>query len=496
MYFDKLDTDLWKDIQDRFSKEINLPVYTIDMDGKEVVSSGNIPFLVDMIKSKREDIFRERNQGQLRDLEGEDVALYKFFGAVHLIRPVFLHDKMIGAVVCGPIRAEEYDYVDLAARLGVEESELRYAAEDIKSIDNEKIAWYRKLVSILATIAPKLAYQKQSRDTRISKLTALYNIIRKVNSTLELEDVLKHIMEFLVGTLNAADCSVFVYTEEGENKYCLKAAVEKMAEVEKVVSRKAIEEKKPITVKDIKQRFSVEVDDDYNSMLSIPLRLKDKIIGTINIYGGSVGEITEESLNFISVMADQIAIAVANAQRYEEVKELAVVDKLTGVYNRRYFSELLEKALIPGISVENPVALILLDIDNFGNYNNTHGHPKGDELLKELSKIVKDNVRKEDSIGRYGGEEFIVLLPKATPQIALEVAENIKKSIADYAFYGRELQPNGRVTVSIGLVVCRTNISSKELIKEVDESLYNAKNSGKNKVVQKVLLGNGLKAEI
>ena len=260
--------------------------------------------------------------------------------------------------------------------------------------------------------------------------------------------------------------------------------------------RIAIEEKKPIIVRDIKERFSVDVEKNYNAILSIPLRLKDEIIGTINLYDSSVNSIKDEDLEFISVIADQVAIAVVNAQRFEQIKELAVVDKLTNVFNRRYFMELLENAVDEGVTISNPLGLILLDIDHFGKYNNTHGHPKGDELLKELSRILKENVRKGDIIGRYGGEEFILMLPKATPQIALEVATKVKDAVADYPFYGRETQPNGKVTISIGLVVCRANISLSQLIKETDEALYKAKNSGKNRIVQKVILSNNLKAEI
>ena len=142
------------------------------------------------------------------------------------------------------------------------------------------------------------------------------------------------------------------------------------------------------------------------------------------------------------------------------------------------------------------MGLILLDIDSFGKYNNTHGHPKGDELLKEISKLIKENVREEDVVGRYGGEEFIVMMKKVKPHDALEIAERIKKAVSEYSFYGRETQPNGKVTISAGLAITRANISMKELIKEVDDALYKAKNSGKNKVVQKIILGHGLKAEV
>jgi diguanylate cyclase (GGDEF)-like protein len=497
MYFDKLDTRLWEEVQDKFSREMGLAIYAVDREGKEVLASGESPFLIELIRSKREDILHERNYNALNELDGENiVALHNLFGAVHLLKPVFLHDKMIGAVIAGPIRKEDYDYSTIAARVGGGEEELSDAAGEIKEATQEEVIWYRKMIAVLGDILPKLSYQKQSRDKQISELTTLQSIIKMVNSTLEIDDVMRNIMEFLVSGLRANDCSVFVKTEEGEKKYCLKEGAEKLAEIEKAVSNKAIEEKQIVIVKDIKKRFGIDVNEEYGSMLSIPLKLKEEIIGSINVYGSSVGNVSDDGLGFLSVMAAQVAIAIANAQRYGEVKELAVVDKLTGVKNRRYFTEMLENALAEGISVENPIGLVLLDIDNFGKYNNAHGHPQGDELLKELSKIINENTREGDVVGRYGGEEFIIMLPKATPQSALDVASRIKNAVAGHPFYGRETQPGGKVTISAGLVVCRTNISSRELIKEADEALYKAKNSGKNKVVQKVILTNNLKAEI
>ncbi|MBR9692102.1 diguanylate cyclase [Candidatus Woesearchaeota archaeon] len=496
MYFNKLDISLWKYVQDKFAKELNLPVYTIDREGNEIVVSGENAFLIDLIKSKRYDLFKERNYRQLNELEEGEIALYNFYGAMNIIKPVFLHDKKIGAVICGPIKREEFDYSDISSRLGVEEQELTDAADEIKELNGEKVDWCRRMISILAEILPKLAHQKQSRDNQISELTALQSIIKMVNSSLELDEVLKSIMEFLVNSLKATDCSVFVETEDGEKKYCLKNEVEKLTEVEKAVSKRAIEEKQIITVKDIRARFRIEVESDYNSMLSIPLKRREEIIGSINLYGKDLGKISDESLNFISVMADQVAIAVANAQRYGEVKELAVIDKLTGAYNRRYFTEAVEKALEKGINNENPLALILLDIDDFGKYNNAHGHPMGDKLLKELSNVLKKNVKEGDIVGRYGGEEFIIMMPGLKSSEAMTTAKRLKEAIEETNFEGGETQPKGRVTISLGLVSCMDKVTSSDMIKEADSALYKAKDTGKNRVVQRIILKDNLRTEM
>ncbi len=496
MHFEKLDLNLWKNIQDKFAKEIGLFVYTVDIEGNEKIASGERAFLMDLIRSKRNDIFKEKHYRKLEELEKDKTVLFKFYGAVNIISPVFLHDKMIGAVVCGPIGKEEYDYSVLANRLEIEESELDDAADEINETSPEQATLYRKMISILSEILPKLSYQKQTKDKQINELTALHSVIKMVNSSLELEEILRKIMEFLVKTLNAVDCSVFIKKEDGERKYCFKKEVENLIEVEKSVSKKAAEKEKIVTVNDINKRFGIEVLDEYNSMVSIPLKLRGEIIGSINIYGENLGNISEEGIDFISVMADQIAIAVANAKRYGEVKELAVIDKLTSAFNRRHFTELLEKYLDENkLTVENPIGLILTDIDDFGKYNNTHGHPEGDRLLKELIMVVRSAVRSEDIIGRYGGEEFIVFMPGLKSNEAMEAAKRIKNAVAEHKFKGGESQPGGKVTISLGLVSCMDNVNSSDLIKEADSALYKAKESGKNKVVQRIILRNNLRTE-
>lgn len=475
---DKFDIELWKELQDNFSEKLGIPILSFAKDGEKIVFSGKLPFYLELIQSKKPEFLNRPT------------------GCKFIKKPLILYGEQVGEILLGPLGfSSDFDIKVLADALGIDEEEMRYASKSINEVDS-KSEYNEKVLEIFADMIPSLAYQHNKKEKRIMELTALYKIIRKANSTLELDAVLKYIMNFLVNTLDATDCSVFVYNQDGEKKYCLNEEAQKMAEIEKMISRKAIDDKKMMIARDINEKFNLNVDEKYNSILSLPLMIKEEVIGTVNIYGSSIGEISDDSAEFLAVIADQVAAAVSNASKFEQFKELAVVDKLTNVFNRRYFMELLERAVNEEISAENPIGLVLLDVDSFGKYNNTHGHPKGDDLLVELSRIIKSKIRKGDIVGRYGGEEFIIMMPKATPQSALEVANGIKDAVAEYKFYGRETQPNGRVTVSIGLVVCRANIKIQELLKDVDEAMYKAKNSGKNRVVQKVILSNNLKAEI
>lgn len=463
--FKNIDIELWKYIQEKFAEVIGLPIHTIDSKGNEIVVCGKIPFYCQLIRNKRPELF------------------YKFNGLVNITKPLMLYGEQIGSVVCGPVGVDNgFDFKELAERLGIEESELIDAANEIKPLQKEKIELCDKILSLLADTIPRLAYQKQKRDKQIAELTALYKIIRKVNSTLELDKVLKYIMNFLVNSLNSTNCSVLVYGEDGGKRYFLKEEAKEIAELEERVSSKVMKEGRIVISKD-------------SSILCIPLKLKEEVIGTINLYGGSADKIKEDEIEFISVIADQVAMAIANAQRFEQVKELAVIDKLTNTFNRRYFMELLQRELEAGTA--GHLSLVLIDIDDFGMYNNIHGHPKGDQLLKGLSGLLKLNVRAGDMVGRYGGEEFIILLPGTKPAQAAEIAERLRKAIEEQHFEGEERQPEGKLTISLGLVTCLDKaVSQEELIKEVDSALYKAKSAGKNRLVKRVLIRKNLKTDI
>ena len=289
---DNINLELWKEIQDSFSKELGIPIISLFKSGEKIAVSGELPFYLEMINSKRPDLLVDN-------------------GCIYVKKELVFHGVRLGDVYCGPVGFEkEFDFKLLSAKLGVEEEELIDSAQEIKGLSED----FQKVTGIFASIIPKLTFSTQKKDTRIMELTALYKIIKKVNSTLELEEVLMYIMNFLVNTLQSTNCSVFVYSEDGEKKYVLDSEVNKMAEVEKLISRKAIDDKKPIVVNDISGQLGVERILGYNSLLTLPLILKDEVIGTINIYGGEVEKIKD--LEFISVVADQMSIAIANANKF------------------------------------------------------------------------------------------------------------------------------------------------------------------------------------
>lgn len=169
---------------------------------------------------------------------------------------------------------------------------------------------------------------------------------------------------------------------------------------------------------------------------------------------------------------------------HEEIYRLTILDGLTGVHNKRFFSEFLERELARAQRHRRPLSLALLDLDHFKKINDTHGHLVGDTTLKRVARVIQDRVRQDELLARYGGEEFAVVLPETDMRGAQTFAETVRRQVEEqsFAFDGQEI----RVTVSIGVATLESNDDSDALIREADDQLYRAKAAGRNKIAPAV----------
>lgn len=168
----------------------------------------------------------------------------------------------------------------------------------------------------------------------------------------------------------------------------------------------------------------------------------------------------------------------------KQLEELAVRDGLTNLYNRRAFDQRLEDEFSRARRYKRPLALLMLDIDHFKHYNDTHGHPQGDQLLRELGHLLISSVRNTDLVARYGGEEFVVILPETALTNAVEVASMLHTQIGNYPFPKRDQQPSGSITVSIGVAGYQdAYLTAADLLEATDQALYRAKKGGRNRVM-------------
>ena len=174
--------------------------------------------------------------------------------------------------------------------------------------------------------------------------------------------------------------------------------------------------------------------------------------------------------------------------KYEMAVQSAITDKLTGLYSRGYFDHFLDLEIKRSYRQKTPVALLMIDIDNFKQINDNFGHLTGDKILKQLGDLIKFNIREIDLAARYGGEEFAVVMSNTDTYRAERAAERIRQSIQEHGF----IDSNSTVTVSIGIALFPLDAKSMdELIEKADTSLYRAKRHGKNRVCVASLVKDG-----
>jgi len=221
-----------------------------------------------------------------------------------------------------------------------------------------------------------------------------------------------------------------------------------------------------------------------NSLICIPITLSGEIIGIVHLDAARKSAFNQEDLEFSELLAKEISIAMERSLLYSQVKAISTRDGLSGCFNRRKFDvDIVAEVAVAGLD-EKPLSFLMIDIDWFKKYNDRHGHPRGDELLKQMVRVFTDTVRPSDKVYRYGGEEFAVLLLDTGKEDAISVAIRIAKTVEREQFEGeKESQPNGKVTVSIGVANYPSDTNNhKALIEFADSALYKAKQSGRNQV--------------
>ena len=225
----------------------------------------------------------------------------------------------------------------------------------------------------------------------------------------------------------------------------------------------------------------------FISELCAPMTHGDETLGVISI-GGLPKHFKKEKM-ILKMIADLGSVAITHT-RYSRQKEyLANIDGLTKLFNRRYAVFLMGDELLRAEKGGAPLSVCIFDIDNFKHYNDSHGHLAGDKVLATIGQIIRETISDDDIAVRYGGEEFLFVLPHTPEKGAYIMAERIRKNIEKFAFSHEESQPLGKITISGGIATFPADGSdSHRLIQEADKRMYQAKQAGRNRVVSGSLL--------
>jgi len=244
--------------------------------------------------------------------------------------------------------------------------------------------------------------------------------------------------------------------------------------------------------KDIPKHLGYIKDDNISSDiirekngLIIILKIQTTIYGIIELKNFMYIEYIDRYIESINNIIGIFCLAIVNARRHEKLGELARLDGLTGINNRRVFDDVLEKEWYRCLRNKKELSILMIDIDWFKNYNDNYGHLEGDKCLIRIANKLKEIVtRNSDIVARYGGEEFVVLLPETSKKGAAQVAEKLRKSIEELNIKNELSSILNYVTISIGVAtLLPSNQNSLSLLSLADQALYKAKELGKNRVV-------------
>lgn len=221
---------------------------------------------------------------------------------------------------------------------------------------------------------------------------------------------------------------------------------------------------------------------EAGTVACVPMSALGALVGVIHLELPETGALNTEVLRLVTRVAETVGLSIANARLMKTMEGQAMTDSLTGLRNARFFDPYLEQELQAAERDNEALSVIMLDVDQFKEFNDTHGHPAGDEALRTFARVLGSSIRSSDVAARYGGEEFIVALRHAGLEEARAVAEKIRTAVEQMVI---ELGPGryGRVTTSVGVASTDMHVRDmKALVSLADAALYRAKESGRNRV--------------
>ncbi len=373
---------------------------------------------------------------------------------------------------------------------------------DLMATDIER---EREVITIREELKYKKLLEKRSRqverankelELRLKEITLLYDTISSMTSTLNLNELLKNIVRKVGETLGFKEFAILLYDNTAKKLRvvaCYGLPEQEFLGMEfepgEGIVGRVFQTGEPVLIPD------TEADPNYlhwkgkkvekGSFLSIPVKYKEEILGVFAFNSPEIDGFSRRDIKLLTALANQSAIVIENARLYEKTKEFSIRDDLTGLFNRRWFNQRIVEEFKRAERFNNPLSLLMVDIDFFKHYNDTHGHSKGDIALKEVAEVLIKNVREVDSVVRYGGEEFVILLPRTGMEDAGKIAEKLRLKMEEHEFPFGSAQPNGRFTVSIGYTTYPDIARSiSDLFTQADEALYTAKRMGRNRVVR------------
>ena len=357
------------------------------------------------------------------------------------------------------------------------------------------------LPEVLARVAAHLRPKDYYSDLEKRDLLLLLELAENISAIRNPMTILRLIVDKMSALIDNARCSIVSIKDDGVPYVKASSDLEVNEEIKLALCNypeisKALDTKQPVIINDINNdplldsvRAKIEALK-FNSIIVIPVIKKESVIGTFLLRTATplTDGVTERIYKLCQLVANLSANALETAILFESIKteqeyfeEMSIRDELTKLYNHRHFYNRLEKEFSRADRYQTPLSLVFFDIDDFKRINDNYGHTHGDDVLREIGKLVLKVARESDVPARYGGEEFAIILPSTTSEGALEMAQRLNSMIREHNFENLE---GVQVTVSSGTstFISKNVQSCGQLVQLADEAMYNAKLQGKDRI--------------
>lgn len=341
-----------------------------------------------------------------------------------------------------------------------------------------------------------LLQKDQPLHEEVRGLRDLLNVAQVVVSSLDLDEVLQNILHSSMAIMDMPAGSIALYDEStshlklhahaglSENFVALNQwRVKPGGLTYEILDRGEL-----FVVQDTNQadffNNPLALAEGIRSLIAVPLKMQNRIVGVLYLDDFSPLSLPPTRLKLLSVLASFATMSIDNARLHQTTAHMACTDGLTGLYNHRQFKKMFPEEISRATRYDKPLSIIMFDVDNFKKFNDSYGHPNGDIVLREMADLLRELLRDCDTIYRYGGEEFVTLLPETTRHDALLVAERIRIFVETESprFLTKVTKTHG-VTVSVGVASLPDDGQTVDsLLQTVDDLMYQAKRDGKNRV--------------
>jgi len=420
-------TEVWRELMESFSSKLKVPIIC------EQAVFGKLPFFQELRNRKTD-------------------APFSIVPGVRYVSMVI--DGSV--IIIGPFRTDEPHSFD----------------EELADARQKLPVWKDAHEELIGLAVNQAAFAGRSEFLLKESLFRAKLLLEFAQSIAHVQDVDKALytsVQFLAHKFKLSNVFICAYGKKARNFDLSETG----AAVEQRVIAQVKGTKSTCTIQNVQSDFLLDGIKEREKLskcvVGFPLTLNRELIGHAICTSEQL-----PSLDGVSEVLYELTSVLSRLSQFEKVQESAVTDALTGLNNR---AELAKKVdtLITELSAKNaPISIAMLDVDNFKNFNDTKGHPEGDRILRSVAEIIKNAAPKNALCCRYGGEEFIMVLPNHLQQDAKNVAEKLRA----------EIEKNCELTISIGLITCmNSSVSRETLIREADRALYRAKHLGKNKVI-------------